>query len=822
MINNNTENYFSVTYHNALSIFVFFLKDMTVSKWMIEFDNSMVSILPLSTESCEGRCDHSDSTTCHCDSECLEFGDCCVDYYTTCDLTLAPNSASETKIEPQFHLCYSIPRLGNFYLVPSCPPTWKEAFIRSRCSLQHDGMPVFDENGYNFRNIFCALCHSRKIRNVQPYRAVEYYPYVCHKSGMFVTQGIPGLFDYGYSFDNFVEFLVGNRFRRCLNSLYDQCPLSSNISVSTFCKSYVLERCVVKDDNIFSVKNLHCAVCNGFDLANLNVFRCDAIILPSASYQNIWQFRSHQMNTPVPSRMCYPGEVFDALMQVCRKTLCRPGFIASYGHCTINNDTNLYVINNWRCVEQDTLLFFKSYSSEYDHRGCLKEKLTRKWLKNAHDQQYSHMVLEDEITWTALKFSKGNVFELLRQIENTTSTQNSKDLFCGVSEIEAFISCDMQSSKDICQENWYSGIHTDFLLVNESKQMIFYVTKTIYIHFSYMIYHENYNFELRQSRRRNVLFVCGHEVRPAFLSCEFIMLKASEFIISYNKSVLKYAGQDIDQDQFLLLPDGNAQICVDVLANNDKKNRKEETWAILINPLDVISYATSCLSLCGLLGTIFCYVKFKRLRNIYGKGVMSLCGALMLAQLFTLLSNMIFLSDMPCVVFAAMTHYCWLATFSWSTLLAGVLFYQFVLKSAKQLDESIKSFLMHQLAGWSVPMIPVATSLFFHFCNCLPSNVTSVYDSSTCWIRAGFVNLIAFGIPVALCLAMNIIFVSFTLIYLRKARQLSNVLQNKSVNEQGWKEVLLFAKVKYNFKMYKVSGQTIGPLYKGFFFGVNP
>ena len=756
-------------------------------------------------ESCEGRCDHNDFTICRCDFECLEYGDCCIDYNSTCGLTSSiPNAPSETKIDPEMHSCYSVTPGESAYFVHRCPLAWNETFIRSRCDHQIDGMPVFDDSGYNFRNIFCAICHSRKISQIQPRRAVQYHSHVCHISAIFVTQHMFQKDEVGLEFEKYVEFLVGNRNRRCFDNQYNQCPILSDMSLSTYCKSYVLEICAKIDVNAYTwVKNAHCAACNELELTigAHSQRKCQNNLgYHSSPYQHIWRFRSHKTAASVSSPTCYPGEILDTFTQTCRKISCRPGLITSHDRCFFNNDTKLYITNNWNCIKRNTLLFFRSSVKEYDTSKCLTDQLRSEWLDKVHDKEYSHLVLEDGITWTALKFSKDNGFELLRQIENTTSVENAKDVFCGVTEIETFLSCDLQSLEDFeqlsCKEEWYSGTPSDFVFVNTSQQMTLYITKDIYINVSYMIYHEHYDLESRVSTQKNVLLVCGHEVRPTFLECTLVTLNVSEFTMNANKSVLTYAGKEFTKGNFLLLVDGNAQIRFDFLVINGKTTNTDMVSILFSEPLEVICSAATCLSLIGLMGTLYFYVRFRRLRNLYGSAVMSLSTALLLTQMFTLVSNMIPLSEVPCVAFAAIMHYFWLATFTWSTILAGILVYQFVLKSMKQLDNSFKSFLWCQLVGWSVPLVLVAIALVFHFCGCLPSNMASVYDSSICWIRAGVVNLIAFGIPVAVCLAINIVLVSFTLIHLHKERKHLNELQSKAV-DTGWREIIIFAKVGF-------------------------
>ena len=123
------------------------------------------------SDSCEGRCDHRDFATCQCDAECHQFGDCCFDYHVMCGFreTEFNQSIFQSWIEPMSYTCNALPIVGNLQLVQGCPSSWKESYMRSRCLFESNGMPVFDKFGYNFRNVFCALCHYRKINQIQPF-----------------------------------------------------------------------------------------------------------------------------------------------------------------------------------------------------------------------------------------------------------------------------------------------------------------------------------------------------------------------------------------------------------------------------------------------------------------------------------------------------------------------------------------------------------------------------------------------------------------------------------------------------------------------------
>ena len=111
--------------------------------------------------------------------------------------------------------------------------------------------------------------------------------------------------------------------------------------------------------------------------------------------------------------------------------------------------------------------------------------------------------------------------------------------------------------------------------------------------------------------------------------------------------------------------------------------------------------------------------------------------------------------------------------------------------------QGAKISLVPHIIGWVLPLFMVGSVLAWHLALVFSLEI-SIYGGETCWIRRGFENLFAFGIPVGLLLFVNVILLTITLIKLRKARHKSNLLQNKAENSDSWREVILFSKVPNN------------------------
>ena len=168
-----------------------------------------------------------------------------------------------------------------------------------------------------------------------------------------------------------------------------------------------------------------------------------------------------------------------------------------------------------------------------------------------------------------------------------------------------------------------------------------------------------------------------------------------------------------------------------------------------------------------------------------------------------MLSDKIPLAGSVCIAFAAITHYFWLAAFTWMTLISTIMMDTFVINPTKPLRKSITAFTVALFTGWGIPFLIILLLLILHFCeSCFTSNI-NIYDGdSTCWLATPTINLYAFGVPVVLSLSLNLVLLTITLISLRGARQASNRLQQKRQNKDAWNEAFVFLKVNFYFCSY--------------------
>ncbi len=747
--------------------------------------------------SCEGRCNHNDIETCRCDADCLIFGDCCFDYDVMCSSSLPIQS--ESWINPTLYGCYGFD-LHSVLLVDKCPSTWKEPNIKSLCTSNVNDMIVFDRHGYNFRNVFCAVCNYRKINHVYPWNMIPYDSRSCHDTSMFNGSTFMNMKN-----DMGLEFIIGIRLRLFYQG--SRCPPATSPILVEKCSASALvyQHPQCKDSFMNDYKNHYCYFCiNGY------IPRCRGF-----GYKSMWQFGGQTQKAVLQHvEPCLSNEIRDPVAQSCRQISCRPGYRLSMksNTCVLNKDANSIIINKWHCLNMHSIFFFKRLIKEHDVTKCIKETFGRYGrFVNREYKIPSH----DNMEWRAFEMKDGeNMFDVLRFLDRSLLhdsnefSMNQAELFCGVTDMEVVLTCDKRQFSELlinCTGDWYSGSPSDFVVVNNVSDMssILYVPNGIYITPVFIIYHTRYYLEYRQVQKKDIMFICGDMTHSTRLDCSFVLLNSSEYMLKENETLLVNGDEEFRSGDFLVLPNKQAQVCFVHFPDKtfDFDDDDDFTKQLTVSPLGIFSFVTTSMSMFGSLGTLISYVKFKSLRNIYGIVIMSLSVALFMAQLLNILNESVDFEDGICVAVGVIKHYFWLATFTWTSIGACVLFVQFAMEgihSHSAVSKSPKRVVALQFVGWGIPLSLESVLSALHFLTSSSSLEGMLYSGETCWLVAGLASLLAFGIPVGISLSVNIVLIAITLVKLHKARMRSIRLQNKQGKKNKWTEVMMFAKVIFS------------------------
>ena len=743
---------------------------------MVDLKNTIVEYF----QTCKGRCNHENIFTCRCDELCPYFGDCCIDYDSVC-LSLTSSNITDTSLynsnvaKNAEYRCVFDPSLdSNLWLVTRCPASWKDHFIESRCSDPKLTIRVFDQSGINYFNIFCAICHGHTVKDIQPWSMMSQDKLKRKRNLVCVKHALNNTDITGFS--------VGMRLRRC-SQLLHECPTSyADEQVRALCHKYEFNKCSTEKTSI-THKNVFCAKCNDVKTKTMTC----SLSKRRGDVGELFQFRAKPDVKSI--RTCPIGEIEDPFSLTCRPLTCISGYAMQNNKCVLKNGTLADILGNWKCESYDSLFFFQGM---FESLKCVDEFLEKNVSEGSNGQFIHQDSNEDEQMWIALRFDTNRSLLLSQNIDAmvTNTRQN-----CGIYNAEFLTSCYHRincSSSD----RWFSGPPLNFIQVHHPVLDNVFLTDGTYIKAKIIIYHAKYErSNIKAYQRQEMLIICGSVYDSLNPDCLLIALSPNEYKI-VNESVLLYHNVIIKTTDFTIQPDGQVLVCIKVLQNLKSNSTRHEV-GFFLNALDIVGFVTSCTSLLCLLATIVTYAKFKKLRNMYGKCIMIISAILWLAYIFFLLSKVTW-SDNGCIAFAIITHYLWLAMFTWSTISGVVLLQQFVIDKTGASVETTSFAVIVHVIGWGFPMLIVLITLSIHFCEC--TSFTIYGRNELCWIQDGIVNLVAFGLPVSFSILTNGIILSTALISLRRSRQRSNIMQAKEKDEGRMREVIIFVKVSKNTK----------------------
>ncbi|XP_019637887.1 PREDICTED: uncharacterized protein LOC109480165 [Branchiostoma belcheri] len=242
--------------------------------------------------SCEGHCGEHDPGNsyyqsyfnCRCDVDCEIFQDCCPDYSAVCahhhaeegsghadPSTADPQDGSEDAVESPPLENFECVKLSGYYqdtywVVTKCHPSWTDGDIQKQCE-KSDNMdflsvfPVTGEDGFTYRNAFCAQCnHMTNFTFWNVYANCWERPPESRDPAI-----LPSYLNHSCLVRIRPE-RAERPLRLCEPDLIASCPPDSNSTIAEICGSY--ESIVLGGDSkapLKAYKNRHCAMCNGVD-----------------------------------------------------------------------------------------------------------------------------------------------------------------------------------------------------------------------------------------------------------------------------------------------------------------------------------------------------------------------------------------------------------------------------------------------------------------------------------------------------------------------------------------------------------------------------
>jgi hypothetical protein len=221
---------------------------------------------------------------------------------------------------------------------------------------------------------------------------------------------------------------------------------------------------------------------------------------------------------------------------------------------------------------------------------------------------------------------------------------------------------------------------------------------------------------------------------------------------------------------YFIVNQSTALVCMD-----DNSHDLAERFATLVGQL---------VSIVSLAVTLLVFMALTSLRTVPGRSVMCLCSALLVAQTLLQFGSVVAEHEALCIVIAALTHFAWLASFSWMAALAFDTYWTMsvpVLISHLARERRFRSYLG---LCWGGPALLIAGCLLVGLTQ---PELMAYTDGVYCWITGMRSLLVVFAVPVAIVLLLNGVLFVLTLRAIRRSIKAAKGARDASqVSSELW------------------------------------
>ena len=788
-----------------------------------------VSILP--TVSCVDRCGyHPENINCRCDQECEQRQDCCLDYLTVCgnqipttntlgigDTVQGQSRETSPIIPSTSYECVETSKdILETEVIKMCPEDAKTIlYLRYKCTsdpiatgLTSDILqrwPIFDKFGQNFRNIFCAICNGKHHFDYELWNVDAPIPSFFSNLGGFLPFGKRRRrrttencgYDAAVIPSNRGEttISVGNRLRFCQSNLVESCPPDyPDQAVAQACEEYSTNVCHF-DFSFPTYKNPHCMVCNDQqDQKRYHV--CDPAFkfAHSAFFDLFWNFANTAFTAnhtcsfnhhQVPDIMATGG---------CQQLECPAGYQLQEGQCVFQQDlTN--ILDGQHCVNKNTHFLFagQDIQTKTETIDCvLHGMLSHASLPTATESSFK----KNHLTWLsenmdiwglAISAQDHNGEEVIRLVTDSL-TQDSvfaEDFKteCSLTSIEIVHTCKKYDIVKNCTFNWHSGNAADFSRVNATTAAEVYQFRNDYIIPDFIFSHTILNYDMNRQVYDKIdhVLVCGYAAAPLISQCQLVTVDKADYSVVDAGSAVVYNGTRFAAGEFILLPDGGAQVCEkrtdDVQSTPEPAADTNKSTYFFMNmkgkTLNRAYFVGTFVSIAGLVTSAGVYVILSEIRDYHGRGIMSLILSVFVGQILLLLTKNFQVDNTLCLVLSVASHYAWLSAFNWMNVLVTQLAYHFVVLKLSAVDDIPSGYevVFANLAGWGIPVLVILVSGGFHILGADMDINLKYGGEDICWIKGAVSDLLAFGAPVGTTILYCTVVYFITVTILRTARK---------------------------------------------------
>lgn len=761
--------------------------------------------------SCEGKCGRKIDFAelyCSCHPDCESLNWCCPDYRKSCG-----DQSSLSDLMPADFCgdkgCYSCThhpnfnRIKPFYAVAKCPANYPEGPLKISCddpdpdSLA-ESLPLVDDDGVAYVNIYCAVCHGVPASSLTPlshtigcFQSDQYVDYFRQKEFPNITFSEVKSKMCDIKIERPSNLTMAHPF--CVKMDADSCPV--NHPLSELCEA-IYEPQVIRQmfGSIFG-RNKYCMACSSF---RDRFYTCwtpfssvpiTIVDIGPFAFSVLFDFSSLYMKTDSDS---------SDLTDIAEPSVGNSGYKFSF----INNS-------------QETFVLSISGNIMQQHQGSVIDDVIDILQQSSLDFYNATVVLDRKQSSSEWQAPEVRVTAFL----HNTGMQFLELSNSSLDSVSQFLSYNI----------W--RLNTIQLSNNEWPLEQACTTSLKKYPFGKFYYLLQARMERNARPEDVVLFplMIQWKLENQISSCHSVTNPPQ-----YHQHMCKNSSLGRMVSPGIGLEDGEYAVCGDSLETNCSlelysaqtlenllgniimwkeklKTMLEMNGRILacseeiyqLRPTgqspqyDLVQFvltAVGCsLSLLGLLATFVVYIVFPDMRNLPGKCVMSLTAAMFAAQLFFVLGGLLaWRFNQFCVAVALIQHFFWLASFAWTNVMAFDLAKTFGRKTQVALSPKELSvrFKMYSAVGWTIPLAVVSVCAGLHFATAVPVGYGL---DGVCWIRDPNALLIAFIAPITAHILINIAFFAYVVYSIHNINKLSQSVQTDKKSKRN--TLVIYARI---------------------------
>ena len=652
-------------------------------------------------------------------------------------------------------------------MISKCPRNWTQADIEQRCresaaSLSYethkDNLPVIDQNGFTYKNHYCAQCHGLGLKDLTFYN-LKFSCDVPAPKGYKRSEALNFLFTFCYLF--FWQPPTGATRRYCHRVSSNDYCLDSSLpeKVQQECINGSLR--VVYEKNTVIPKNFfnpYCALCNG--VKNIG---CGPGISKYISYPPLAKpfslvmdldFSDDADNTETSTVRehkvsCHEGDVYDFYLQVCRPGIAASDFTSSR--------SQIFSVSVWMLSNISS--FWRPLLTNLNFKEAIVDKLNLNatLLFNISVQNpfgpVSTVVFSIDVNPTIQKNFSIQTFQtemsslsiVLNNANFTVFKVAVKPIDCSITKIF--------NPREYTYERKGVKVRDSGEIFQETD---YYTNETEWINGSLVPI--------------GILTVC----KQPLLNCSGVLvgLNESEYVILSNFSIYRNVSRERFELGTFKLINGTIWVCVRFSSSYTVKTFANISYLITATKDDIVlvllTYVGLSLSILSLVLFLVTYSLFRELRTAPGINLMNLSLSYLLGDLLYLATGYVEVK-VACTIVAILLHYILLVSFMWMSIIAFQTWLAFSKVRIQHRNPSRRKRCFNSVRRIVIGWLPAF--VFVVVCVALDqSNAVAVHYGGFkgCWINNSTAVLYFFLLPAAVCISFNAVFFALTVRAIRK------------------------------------------------------